>query len=139
MPSRGPLVAVEEPKAEGSIPSWRYLGIVWGNSPGCFISYQCPAHVDVGSSGGPHHGDRSSQIYSPNAAMKTPATPRKASKIRNAIIQPRIVGVTGKTVVTIIGLVAGILGAFFALMQAQGWHFKKTPPGTQPPGGVSAC
>lgn len=28
-----------------------------------------------------------------------------------------------KTVVTIIGLVAGILGAFFALMQAQGWHF----------------
>ena len=45
VPSRGPLLAVEEPKAEGSIPSWRYLGIVWGNSPGCFISYQCPAHV----------------------------------------------------------------------------------------------
>ena len=65
VPSRGPLLAVEEPKAEGSIPSWRYLGIVWGNSPGCFISYQCPAHVEFGSSGGPHHGDRSSQMNSP--------------------------------------------------------------------------
>jgi hypothetical protein len=25
VPSRGPLVAVEEPKAEGSIPSWRAI------------------------------------------------------------------------------------------------------------------
>jgi hypothetical protein len=32
-----------------------------------------------------------------------------------------------KIVVTIIGLVAGILGAFFALMQAQGWHFGLSP------------
>jgi hypothetical protein len=30
-------------------------------------------------------------MYSSAAAMKTPATPKKASKIRNAIIQPRIV------------------------------------------------
>ena|SRR5215203_2682304 len=33
-------------------------------------------------------------MYSSAAAMKTPATPRNASKIRNAIIQPRIVVVT---------------------------------------------
>jgi hypothetical protein len=92
VPSRGPLVAVEEPKAEGSDPFLaRYLGIVWGNSPGCLDSYQCPAHVEFGSSGGPHHGDRSSQMYSPIMRYMTPRNPNpmrlNAAKVTEAVIQ----------------------------------------------------
>jgi hypothetical protein len=30
-------------------------------APGCFSAYQSPLHSEVGSSGGPHHGDRSKQ------------------------------------------------------------------------------
>ena len=49
-----------------------YFGIVHGYSPGCLSAHKSPLHVEFGSSGGPHHGERSSHQYSPvNMPMKT--------------------------------------------------------------------
>jgi hypothetical protein len=42
-----------------------YFGIVQGNSPGWSRAHESPLHVEFGSSGGPHHGERSSHQYSP--------------------------------------------------------------------------
>jgi hypothetical protein len=37
-------------------PKVTHRGNVQGNSPGCLSAYQSPLQVEVGFSGGPHHG-----------------------------------------------------------------------------------
>jgi hypothetical protein len=57
-----------------------YRGIVHGYSPGCFRAHECPVQVDPGSSGGPHHGHRSSHQFSP---VSMPMTTMKPVSERN--------------------------------------------------------
>ena len=62
-----------------------------GYAPGCFSAYQSPLHSEVGSSSGPHHGDRSSQMNSPMKRYVTPRNPNpmriNAAKVTAAVIQ----------------------------------------------------
>jgi hypothetical protein len=46
------------------LSSVRYFGIVHGNSPGWSAAHESPLHVEFGSTGGPHYGERSSHQYS---------------------------------------------------------------------------
>jgi Transcription factor WhiB len=58
-----------------------YFGIVQGNSPGWSRARESPLHVEFGSSGGPHHGERSSHQYSPvNMPMKRMKPTSKRTK-----------------------------------------------------------
>ena len=64
----------EEPGTFPKIPCSSFLacyfGIVQGNSPGWSRAHESPLHVEFGSSGGPHHGERSSHQYSPVTCLR---------------------------------------------------------------------
>jgi hypothetical protein len=86
----------------------RYLGRVHGYSPGCLSAHKSPLHVELGSSGGPHHGERSSHQYSPMnipmRTMKPKATSIKAaSMIASAITKRLLIVVTEAHYVAVTG------------------------------------
>ena len=90
-----------------------YFGIVHGYSPGCLSAHKSPLHVEFGSSGGPHHGERSSHQYSPmNIPMRTmkpkPTSITAASVIASGITKRLLSVVTVAPYVEVAGVSAGL-------------------------------
>ena len=77
-----------------SVDPCPYLGIVQGTSPGCRLAHECPVHVEFGSFGGPHQGERSSHQCSLVSMAMTTTKPMSAmnatmpavSQMRNLLV-----------------------------------------------------
>ena len=96
----GPLQGAEGRRFDPFLA--RYFGMVQGNSPGWSRAHECPVHVEFGSSGGPHHGERSAHQYSPVNMPTTPMKPRTATianTTRIAVSQTRSSVVTAASYV----------------------------------------